>query len=112
MPQPKRHHRLRPLKFGLRVPLGTQVVVLDLQQVWRDLIGERRALVCEVTPHLIKAGYSQNSVAQAFGLCSSTLSVWLNRFKEGGKSALVPKRQMPRPPRGAGPAFLAVIQRD
>lgn len=98
VPIPKIH-------FGFYVPNGAKLPALDVGEVWRQIIGERRALVCEVAPLLIRAGYSQNAVARMFGLAPSALCGWLKLYREGGKPALVPRQGGPRR-KQPGPAAL------
>src|SRR5215210_5401883 len=83
------------IHFGFFVPRGAKLPALDVGEVWRQIIGERRALVCEVTPLLLNAGYSHRRIAEAFGISTSSLCGWLKRYREGGKPALVPGKGGP-----------------
>lgn len=80
-----------------RVPRGTQRMILDLPEVRRHLVAERRAVVCEVAPHLKGAGFSQNAIARSFGISAGTLGNWLRRYQAGGVNALVPEPMGPAP---------------
>ncbi len=86
--------------FPLAVPRQAQLAVLKLPVVQRQLVAERRAMLCEVVLNLRGGSMSQRHIARIFGACPSALSVWVRLYQDGGIKALLPKAMGRQPARG------------
>jgi hypothetical protein len=95
------------VSFAVKMPRGAAHMLLEHPVIRRALIAERRAMLCEIVPHLKRAGFSANGIASAFGVPASALSVWLKAYAAGGIDALLLKPMGRRAPRGTQPpAFI------
>ena len=103
-PTPPSVPKSRLLRFPLEVPRQAQLAILNLPVVQRQLVAERRAMLCEVVLNLRVASLSQHRIARIFGACPSALSLWVRLYREGGIEALVPKQGGRRPVHGRAPA--------
>jgi hypothetical protein len=102
------HPKTRGTKgFDLYCSRKAQTAILHLPDLQRRLVGERRAMLCEMLPHMVRAGISQNQIARAFGVPGSALSAWRIAYARGGIEAITPK---PARRSGKGRAVMATLE--